>query len=407
MKGKKYGRSLAVLSLVVALAMALTGCGGGDKPSGEPGEKPSETPSAGATTLKIGVAGPLTGSAAAYGQMVEKAVALAIEQANERQDVKDLGITFQIRQGDDVADETKAGNVANEFISDRNLIGLVGHVTSNAAVPAARIYAPTNVAAVSPSATTDGLTGLGLKNVFRTIGKDSVQGRAAGEFSYNVLGNRNGFAVDDSGDYGVGLAKNFSERFAELGGTMVGAEKVSKTETDYSSLITRIKAANPDVIYYGGFYEGGALFARQLRAAGVDTPLIGAEGLKTDEFIQISGDGAKNVYAVLLGVELADLAAGAQFVADYEARSGEAPGQFSPFAFDAANAIINAAVKVAQANGADSLLSAEGRVPFLDAIRASDFDGVTGKVSFDEFGDTKNTVVTNFTIEGGEWVVVK
>lgn len=399
-------RAAIALSLVFALSFALAGCGGGSNDDGTGGDSGS---SADVKVLKIGMGAPLTAGAVEFGQDVERGTELAIMHANEREDVKALGIKFELKSGDDQGDPKTGVNVANQFVSDNAVVGVMGHLNSGVSNPASKVYAEKNIPMISASSTDPALTAQGLTNVFRTIGRDDMQGPPAAEFAYGELAAKTAFVIDDSTSYGSGLADEFSKKFESLGGTIASREKVSDKETEFSSVVTKLKAANPDVVYYGGMYTTAALFAKQLRSAGVDTDLIGGDGVYNDAFIELAGvDGSINVYSVAVGAAVEDLPMGAKFMSDYEAAfQGQKVGTFGAFAYDAATAIINGVVKVAEEQGVDAVTTADGLAAVCEAIRSGSFDGVTGPVGFDANGDTTNTIVTKFAIKDGAWTVLK
>lgn len=396
-------KAALAVTLVAALSVSLVGCGGKTEAEGDGGTTTE------VKVLKIGVGAPLTAGAVEFGQDVQRGTELAVMQANEREDVKELGIKFEVKSGDDMGDPKTGVNVANQFISDKALVGVMGHLNSGVSLPASKIYADKNIPMISASSTDPALTAQGYENIFRTIGRDDFQGPPAAEFAVDELGAKVAFVIDDSTSYGAGLAAEFAKKFQSLGGTVAGSEKVSDKETEFSSVVTKAKAANADVIYYGGMYTTAALFAKQARSAGVATPILGGDGVYNDAFIELAGaDGSVDVYSVAVGAAVEDLPQGAQFMKDYEAAfPGNKVGTFGAFAFDAANAIIEGVIKVAQEQGVDKVTTSEGLAAVCAAIHSNSFDGVTGTVSFDENGDTLNTVITRFAIKDGAWTVLK
>lgn len=397
----KVLRTAATTCLVVALSVSLAGCGGSGGASEDGGDA--------VKVLKIGVGAPLTSGAAEFGQGIDRGAKLAVMDANERDDVKALNIKFEVKSGDDAGDPKTGVNLANQFISDAALVGVMGHLQSGVSMPASKIYEAKNIPMISPSSTDPALTGQGFINVFRTVTRDDVQGPAAAERAFNELGAKTAFLVDDSTNYGAGLATEFGKKFEALGGKVLGAEKGTDKETEFSSMVTKIKAANPDIVYYGGMYTTAALFAKQLRSGGVTAGLYGGDGLNDPTFIELAGpEGSKDVYCTAVGAPTAELPKAEEFKAAYEkAFPGKAMAAYDAYAYDATTAIIEGVIKVAQDQGVPAVTTDEGRKSVCEAIHAITFEGVTGQFSFDKNGDTSNKVITTYVVKDGAWTVLK
>jgi branched-chain amino acid transport system substrate-binding protein len=392
-------RLLAVLAALVAVSMIATGCGGGTTTDG--GEGGGE-----AVTLKIGIGAPLTQGAVALGQGMKRGAGLAIKQANEREDVKELGITFEGVDGDDQGDPKTGVTVANTFASDANLLGVMGHLNSGVSIPASKVYNENKIVQVSPASTNPQLTLQGFDNVFRVCTIDSVQGPAGAESAYNEFGFKSAVVIDDSTPYGEGLAAEFAKKFEELGGEIMFTEKTADKDTDFNALVTKIKAENPDVIYYGGIYNAGALLAKQASDAGIESPLMGGDGLYDGEYINLGGaDQVEGDLCTSVGLPVADLPKGQEFQDAYKAEyPNDEIAAYDAYAYDAANIIIDAIVKVAQEQGVDQITTPAAKDAIIAAVAAFSGEGVTGAIAFDENGDTTNKAITTYQVEGGTWV---
>ena len=227
------------------------------------------------TTIKIGIGAPLTQGAVALGQGMKRGAALAIKQANESEEAKALGIMFEGVDGDDQGDPKTGVTVANTFASDPNLVAVMGHLNSGVSIPASKVYNENKIVQVSPASTNPELTQQGFTNVFRVCATDAVQGPAAADVAFDKFGFKTVVVIDDSTPYGEGLAAEFAKQFESNGGKVLFTEKTSDKDTDFNALVTKIKDANPDVIYYGGIYNAGALLSKQLSDAGVKAPADG------------------------------------------------------------------------------------------------------------------------------------
>lgn len=388
---------LVLIAALLAVAMIGTGCssGGGDTSGGD----------GGGTVVKIGIGAPLTQGAVALGQGMKRGAELAITEANESDKAKELGITFEAVSGDDQGDPKTGVTVANTFASDAALIGVMGHLNSGVSIPASAVYEDNMITMVSPASTNPELTKQGFAFVNRVCATDEVQGPVAADFAFNELGFKTAFVVDDSTPYGEGLASEFAKQFEANGGEVLGTEKTSDKDTDFNALVTKIKGEAPDVIYYGGIYNAGALLAKQASEAGVEAAFMSGDGMYDPEFINLAGaEAAEGAFCTSIGLPVAELPKAQDFTAAYaEAFPGEEIAAYDGYSFDAANAIIEAVLKVAEEQGVDALSSPDGKTAVAEAVRATQLDGVTGEVSFDENGDTNNKVITLYEVKDGEW----
>lgn len=401
MKVRKNKRLLAVLSALVAVSMIATGCGGGSGTDQGSAEPTTET-----TVIKIGIGAPLTQGAVALGQGIKRGALLAVSQANESDRAKELGIKFDTVDGDDQGDPKAGVNAANTFASDSALVGVVGHLNSGVSIPASKVYREAKIVQVSPASTNPALTKQGFENVFRTCATDDVQGPVGAESAFTTLGFKSAVVIDDSTPYGEGLAAEFAKKYADLGGDIKFTEKTGDKDTDFQALVTRIKAANPEVVYYGGIYNAGALLSKQMSDAGITAPLMGGDGMYDGEYINLAGAAnAEGDYCTSVGLPVDKLPAGQEFIDAYKAAyPNDEIAAYDAYSYDAARVIIEAIFTVAEEMGADKVATPAGRDAVIAAVAATSFDGVTGNLSFDEFGDTNNKAITTYKVENGAWI---
>lgn len=392
-------RFMGTVAALMVIALAATGCGGAKEAAAPEGGAPA------GTTVKIGMGLPLTAGSVAQAQGIERGVQLAIKQANESAEAKELGLTFEGVAVDDQGDPKTAVTAANQLVSDQAVLGVVGHLNSGCSIPASKIYNESKVPMVSPASTNPALTQQGFNNVFRTCTIDSVQGPAGAEYIYGEqVGAKTAVLVDDSTPYGEGLADEFGKNFEQLGGKVAFREKTTDKESDFNALATKIKAANPDVIYYGGTYNAGSVLSKQISAAGVEAPVAGGDALFDAQYVAIAGEGAEGDMCTSVGLPTDKLPNGQAFAAAYAAEfAGEEIGAYDAYGYDAADALIRSIIATAKAQGVDALQSPAGRDAIITGVAASDFDGVTGKVAFDELGDTLNKAITLYRVEKGAW----
>lgn len=394
----KNTQLLALSIALVAVAMMSSGC----TRSKASASSDTTTP----VTLKVGVGVPLTAGPVAFGQGIQRATELAATQANASDRAKKLGITFEVSPGDDQADPKVGVNVANVFASDPKIVGVVGHVNSGVSIPASKVYADRDIVQITPISTNPALTEQGLSNVFRVCTIDTVQGSAAADFAAKDLGFKTAYVVDDSTPYGEGLGKFFAEQFVADGGKIVGQEKTSDKDSDFTALATKIKATDPDVIYYGGIYNAGALLAKQAREAGLQAAFLGGDGLYDGQFIKLAGGlNPKGDFSTSVGLPIDQLPKGAEFKAAYAAQFPDKElAAYDAYGYDAANVIIEAALASAEKLGADKVATPQGRKAILAAVAAFNGEGITGKLAFDDKGDTLNKAITLYAVKGDAWV---
>lgn len=394
-------RVLAALAALVAVSMIATGCGGA---------KTADTGTDGAaaaTKITIGIGAPLTQGAVALGQGMKRSANLAVKQANESAAAKDAGITFATVEGDDQGDPKTGVTVANTFASDASLIGVMGHLNSGVTIPASKVYNDNKIVMVSPAATNPALTLQGFNNVFRVCTIDTVQGPTAAEAAYTTFGYKTVVVIDDSTPYGEGLAAEFAKKFASLGGKVLFSEKTSDKDTDFNALVTKIKAAKPDLIYYGGIYNAGALLSKQADDAGVKAPMMSGDGCYDGEYIKLGGTQVEGDYCTSIGLPVDKLPAGQAFIDAYKAEyPTDDIAAYDAYSYDAANLIIQAVLKVAGEQGADKVLTPAGRDAVIAAVAATNTEGVSGAISFDANGDTTNKAVTTYQVKSGAWTPV-
>lgn len=378
---------LAILLAASVLATGmLAGCSKTETPE-EGAAAPAEK-----TIVKIGFAAPLTGDNAVYGEGMKRAVEMAIEEANASDEAIAAGYTFEISAQDDQADPKQAVNVANLLDGDQGVVALVGHFNSGCSIPASAVYDRAGLAMVSVSSNPQ-LTAQGFDIVNRIVAKDDAQGTFAADLVYDTLGYKSVAVIDDSTPYGTGLATEFVKRFEEKGGEVVVQEKIQSKEVDFKAVVTRVKVARVEALYYGGAHTEGALLAKQAKEAGLKIPVIGGDMLFSPEYVNIArAENAEGDICTSLGLPLDQQPKGTEFKSAYNEKYDKDPEAYDSYAYDSAWIIIKAVLQA----GPD-------RAAVASAIRGLTYDGVTGTTSFDENGDTKNQVISAYKVTGGEW----
>lgn len=396
----KYSAPLMAATLVLSACGSRGGDGGGSEGSG----------SGGGTTIKIGVIAPLSGDLAPLGLGIKNSVDLAIKQANANKTVP--GVTFALDAKDDEGKTDPAKNAATQLVADKDVVGVVGTLNSSTAQVAQPVLNSGKVVMVSPANTNPSLTqGANFATskkrtypyYFRTATTDAVQGPFAARYLYEKAGIKTVATIHDKKTYGQGLATAFAAEFKKLGGKVVAQETINPDDANYQAAISKVKGANPGAVYYGGEFPQAGPLSQQMKGAGLNVPLMGGDGIYSADFIKLAGKSATGDLATSVGAPTDKLESAKKFVTDYKAGNyKEAYEAYGAYSFDAANAIING-VKASYKSG-DSVESLRSKLP--DAIGKVNFDGVTGKVAFDQYGDTTTRILTVYKVQGNEWVPV-
>jgi len=400
-------RSLVILTSVLTTgALTLTACGSRDSDSNS---------DSGSTTLTIGVDAPLSGENSTTGLGIQYGVQIAVDDANKNNWVP--GVKFKVKALDDKAQPATGQSNATAFTGQSDVVGAVGPLNSGVALSMQKVFASANMVEISPSNTDPSLTQgkdwatsktRPYKTYFRTATTDALQGGFAADYAFNGLKKKKAYVVDDKQTYGAGLAGIFNSGFKKLGGTIAGTDHVNTGDTDFSSLVTKIKNSGADLVYYGGQYDESEKITKQLKAAGVKIPLFGGDGMYATTYIQTAGKAAEGDLATSVGVPVDTLPAAKAFISTYKAKGYKGDyGAYGGYSYDAASAIIKAVKAVKDANDGKLPDSNDLRSKVVDAVQKSDFEGITGKVSFDQYGDTGNKQLTVYQVTNGVWKAVK
>lgn len=401
MRNKKlFGGAAALLSA----SLLLAGCGSRTE-AGAPPQGGNQT-----KVAKIGVVAPLSGKLSALGLGIRNSVDLAIRQANDSNAIP--GWKLELAAEDDQASPDVGKNAATKLSSDDQVVGVVGALNSSVSQSVIPVLQSATIVQVSPANTGPSLT-MGAdfasapkrpyNNFFRTCTTDLVQGKVAAQYLLDS-GIKKIATIHDKKIYGQGLVGSVTENFKAGGGTIVAAETINPDDNDFTSVITKVKGANPQAVFYGGEYPEAGPLSKQMKGAGLSVPLMGGDGIFDPSFVDLAGTAANNDLATSVG-EPADTSKSAQqFIADYKAAGFKEPyAAYGAQSYDAAKSIIEALKKsLASASDAKS-----ARQATIDAMASVSFTGATGPVSFDQYGDTKSKVITVYKVTDGKWVTVK
>ncbi|MFI5961777.1 branched-chain amino acid ABC transporter substrate-binding protein [Streptomyces asoensis] len=397
---------IAITAALSAGALTLTACGSRDSD-----DKGSD--SGDGTVVTIGVDAPLTGDLSSLGLGIKNSVDLAVKNANKKKYVD--GVTFKVVAKDDQAQASSGQQNATALVADKEVLGVVGPLNSSVAESMQKVFDDAKLVEVSPANTGPSLTQGAdwqtkkvrtYKSYFRTATTDAIQGPFAAQYVFNDAKKKKVFVIDDKKTYGAGLAATFTDEFKKLGGTVVGTQHINPDSKDYSAVATEVKNSGADVVYYGGEFPQAGPLSKQIKAAGAKIPLVGGDGIKDDNFIKLAGATATGDLATSVGAPVESLDSAKTFVADYKAAGyKEDYAAYGGYSYDSAWAIIEAVKKVVSDN--DGKLPDDARAKVTEAMQNVSFDGVTGKVSFDEYGDATNKQLTVYAVENGAFKTVK
>lgn len=402
-------RSLVILTSVLATgALTLTACGSRDDSGGDSSDS--------GKTLTIGVDAPLSGENSTTGLGIQYGAQIAVDDANKNKTVP--GVTFKLKAFDDKAQPATGQSNATAITGDKTAVGAVGPLNSGVAQSMQQVFASANMVQISPANTNPELTQgknwqtdkkRPYKTYFRTATTDELQGSYAADYAYNGLKKKKVFVVDDKQTYGAGLAKIFAEQYKKLGGTVVATDHVNTGDKDFGSLVTKIKNSGADLLYYGGQYDESALITKQMKDGGVKIPLFGGDGMYASTYIEAAGASAEGDLVTAIGVPADTLPAAKTFIETYKAKGYKGDyGAYGAYAYDATMAIINAVKAAAEANDGEVPSDMNDlRTTVVDEVQKTNFEGLTGKLSFDEYGDTTNKQLTVYQVKNGEWKAVK
>ncbi|HET9904713.1 MAG TPA: branched-chain amino acid ABC transporter substrate-binding protein [Xanthobacteraceae bacterium] len=242
--------------------------------------------------VRLAMTGPITGPNAAFGAQIKNGVEQAVEDINAAGGILGQKIATPVPIGDDVSDPKQGVSVANKFAGD-GIKFVVGPFNSGVTMPSSEVYQENGILEITPAATNPKITERGMWNIFRTCGRDDQQGAVAGAYIAKHFKGKKVAIVHDKTTYGQGLADETRKAMHANGLKEVLYEGVNTGEKDFSALVSKIKASGADLVYWGGLHTEGGLIVRQMRDQGVKAPLMGGDGITSDEFAAIGGPGVE------------------------------------------------------------------------------------------------------------------
>jgi branched-chain amino acid transport system substrate-binding protein len=365
----RFALVLVALAATVAL-FAVAGCGGGSEPAAD------DTSSAAAgVPFKFGLAGPLTGQYANYGVSSQNGAEIAVAELNEAGGVNGGEASFEI--GDELGDPQQAVLVAQKFIDNKEILFVNGHVFSGATIAAGAKYETAGMPMISPSATNPDISALG-KYIWRVCITDAVQGEGLANYSVFDLDAKKIAVIYDNSDYGRGLADAYEAAVKAAGAEVVAKEQYGAGDTDFKAQLTKIKSANPDLLFLSGYYPEGSKIALQAQELGIKAQMLGSDGYASQEIIKLGGQAVEGMLiSTFFDASKTDPAI-QKFVEAHKAKFGTEPDWFAACSYD----LIMLTAKAATDAGKND------RTAINDALsKIGTYKGITGDITFDENGD--------------------
>ena len=378
------------VSLSVIAAIAVIGCGKKEEAAPEAAPAASAAPAAPAVTvIKIGSVAPLTGGIAHLGKDNENGARLAIDEANKAGiKIGGADVKFELVAEDDQGDP-KVGNTVAQKLVDAKVAGIVGHLNSGTTIPASAIYNTAGIPVISGSATNPAYTEQGFKVAFRVVGRDDQQGPAVANYLLTAK-PKTVAVIDDATAYGEGLANEVEKTLKAAGVKVLPREKGTDKTVDWKAVLTKVKGKKPDAVFYGGMDATGGPLLKQARELGIKATFAFGDGACTDKMAELADKAAEGLVCSQAGIPVQ--ASGKKFLDSYKAAFNVDPILYSPFTYDAANLIIEAMKKADSADPAK----------YLAALAASNYNGASGNIQFDEKGDRKDAEMTIFAMKEGK-----
>jgi branched-chain amino acid transport system substrate-binding protein len=346
--------------------------------------------------VKIGHVGPTSGAIAHLGKDNELGARMAITELNAKGVmIGGKKAKFELLAEDDAGDP-KQGTAAAQKLVDSKVNGVVGHLNSGTSIPASKVYSDAGIPQISPSATNPKFTRNGYKTTFRVVADDVHLGGTLGKYAVKELKGQSIAVIDDRTAYGQGVADEFEKGVKASGGKVVGREFTTDKATDFTAILTNLKAKKPDVVFFGGMDAVAGPMLRQMKQLGIEAKFVGGDGICSGELPKLAagtmGDG-QVVCAEAGGVEGESKKTSDAFKAKFKEAYKVEVQIYAPYVYDAVNVLVAAMVKAGSAEPAKYL-------PVL--AKTEGYKGVTGTISFDNKGDIKNGALTMYTYKGGE-----
>ncbi len=346
-------------------------------------------------TVKIGHVAAVSGPLSYFGKDNENGARMAIDELNSRTvTIGGKKAKFVLLAEDDAGEPRQATVVAQKLV-DAKVNAVIGHETSGTSIPASKIYHDAGIPQISAATTSPLYTEQGFKTTFRVVVNDKQLGRTLGRYAVQDMKAKRVALIDDRTAYGQGIAKEFIKGLQDAGGTVVTKEYTTDKSTEFGTILTKVRATNPDLIFFGGMSAVAGPMLHQMKALGMGKlRFIGGDGICSDEIATLSQGAMSDgqvVCAEAGGIEDSAKAGLEKFNATYKKRFGIDVQIYAPYVYDSIMTIVEAMVKAGSAEPAKYL-------PVLAQIRHT---GLSGVIAFDQRGDIRDGTLTLYTFKNG------
>ncbi|KUH97683.1 branched chain amino acid ABC transporter substrate-binding protein [Mycolicibacterium acapulense] len=328
--------------------------------------------------VSLAMAGALNGPDAALGINIKNGIQLAVDKHN----AANPGCQVQLKTFDTEGDPQKATQIAPQIINDASTIGLIGPAFSGETMATGDVFNQAGLVAATASATNVTLSDKGWRTFFRGLGNDGVQGPSVANYLKNTLGHKKVCVVDDSTDYGLGLAQTVRQTLGPVADSSCNIS-VKKGDKDFSAAVTQIKGASPDSVFFSGYYAEAAPFVQQLRDGGYEGTFASADGTKDPEFVKQAGDASKDA---VLSCPCGPATGG--FADEYTKKFNQEPGTYSSEGYDLGTILLK---------GIDS--GAVTRPALLDFVRNYDGRGVARQYQWTPNGELTTSLIWIYKVQ--------
>ncbi|WP_378956888.1 ABC transporter substrate-binding protein [Pelosinus sp. sgz500959] len=371
---KKIHKLASVFAAVAMLAVAMTGCGGGQKS---------------ADTIKIGANLEMTGNNATFGKSASNGAALAIKQVNANGGV--LGKQLSLVVADNKSEAAEAANSMQKLITQDKVVAVIAPIASSSVIAGAQVNQDNKVLAISPTAsnpkvTVDPATNKVRDFMFRAAFIDPFQGSVMANFATKTLKAKTAaIYIDNSSDYAKGLGQFFKETFIKNGGQIVAEEAYLAKDTDFKATLTKIKVVNADVVFVPGYYQEVGMLIKQAREIGLNMPILGGDGWDSAKLPEIAGGQALNNTFFANHYSPDDNSESIKsFVEAYKKEYNETPDAFAALAYDATMMVVES---IKRANSVDTVKIKD------ELAKTKDYNAVSGKITLNETHDAVKSAV--------------
>ena len=347
--------------------------------------------------VRIGSVSPVSGPSAHLGKDTENGARMAVEDLNAKGFAIDGKKVQWVLMAEDDGGDPKQGTAVAQKLVDARVAGVVGHLNSGTTVPASKIYHTAGIPQITPAATTPLYTRQGFKSAFRVVANDSRVGSTLGRYAVMNLKALRVAVIDDRTAFGQGLADEFVKGVKAASGSteIVSRQFTNDKATDFGAILTQVKGKNADLIFYGGMDAVAGPMLKQMKALGLNVKFMAGDGVCSEKLPLLGGDGVgedKVTCAVAGGVSGAQEKVYADFVERYKKKFNIDVQTYAPYAYDA---VMVLATAMQNAKSSDP-------AKYTPEIAKIKYQGVTGTIIFDPYGDLSDAALTLYTYRNGK-----